>query len=94
MCWRRWRLRSDLRGAVNELEEAWAAVDDALPAGWRVNRPEYHVEDRQLHVFAADHRPGRKRPDYIEAVGMDDAHCLRGLAQLVRVWHVQPIDEP
>jgi hypothetical protein len=38
---------------MSELEDAWAAVHDALPAGWHVNRPEYHVETDRWHVFAA-----------------------------------------
>lgn len=79
---------------MTQLEEAWAAVHAALPAGWRVIRPEYHIEDRQWHVFAADHRPGRKRPDYIESVGMDEAHALRELVELLRVWRVGTVEEP
>ena len=77
---------------MSELEKAWSAVHDALPAGWRVMQPSYHVEDRQWHVFAADHRPGRKRPDYIESVVMDEAHALRWLAELLRAWWFQPSD--
>ena len=63
----------------------WEAVHDALSVGWRVNRAEWHVEDDRWHAFAADHRPGRKQPDYVEPVGMDEAHCLRGLSELLRV---------
>ena len=74
---------------MSEPKDARNAVHDALPPGWRVNRPEWHVEDDRWHVFAADHRPGRKRPDYVEAVGMDEAHCLRGLAELLRGWQLQ-----
>jgi hypothetical protein len=58
------------------------------------SRCEDRVEDDRWHVLAADHRPGRKRPDYIESVGMDEAHALRGLGELLRVWHVAPVEEP
>ena len=78
---------------MTELEDAWTAVHDALPAGWDVMRPSYHVEDRRWHVFAADHRLGRKRPDYIESVGMDEAHSLRGLAELLRGWRVHAVEK-
>lgn len=77
---------------VNELEAAWAAVHEALPEGWSVMHPSYHVEDRQWHVFAADHRRGRTLPDYIEATGENEAHALRGLAELLRVWRLRPIE--
>jgi hypothetical protein len=30
---------------VIELEATWAAVRDALPTGWTVQRPSRHVED-------------------------------------------------
>ena len=50
-----------------------------------------HIEDNRWHVFAADHRLGRKRPDYIEAVGVTQAHRLRGLAELLRVWRVERV---
>ena len=72
---------------MSALEDAWAAVHDALPAGWTVGPLTFHVEDDRWHVLAADHRPGR-RPDYIESVGIDEAHCLRGLGDLLRVWRV------
>ena len=78
---------------MSELEEAWAEVHDALPAGWEVMRPNYHVEDRRWHVFAADHRRGRKRPDYVEAIGLTEAQALRGLAALRRGWNVEPVEE-
>jgi hypothetical protein len=42
-----------------------------------------------MRLRAADYPPGRKRPDYIESVGMDEAHCLRALAELLRVWRVE-----
>ena len=48
---------------MTELGAAWGAVHDALPAGWVVNRPSWHIEDDRWHVLAADHRPRRKRPD-------------------------------
>ncbi|MDQ3871780.1 MAG: hypothetical protein M3301_09225 [Chloroflexota bacterium] len=46
-----------------------AAVHDALRTGLGRHKPSYHVEDRRWHVFAADHRRGRKRPDYVAAIG-------------------------
>ena len=52
-------------------------------------RPSYHVEDRRWHVFAADPRRRRKRPDYVEAVGPTEAQALRDLAALLREWRVE-----
>ncbi len=51
---------------ASELEDAWNAVHGALPTGWSVMRPSYHVETRQWHVFAADHRDGRVRLNGLE----------------------------
>jgi hypothetical protein len=31
-------------------------------------------------------------PDYIDSVGMDEAHWLRGLAELLTVWHTTPLE--
>jgi hypothetical protein len=78
---------------MSENEGAWAEVHDALPEGWDVMRPNYHVEDRRWHVFSADHRRGRKRPDYVEAVGPTEAQALRDLAALLRGWRVEPVKE-
>ena len=67
------------------------AVQDALPAGWTVQHPSWHIKDDDWHVFAVDHPAGQKWRDYIEAVGMDQAHCMRGLAELLRVWRVERV---
>jgi hypothetical protein len=72
---------------TDELDTAWAAVDAALP--WTVNRPMFSDGDRRWHVLAADHRRARKRPDYVEAVGMTEAQALRDLAGLLREWIVE-----
>ena len=56
---------------MTDLEDARRAVHDAVPAGWVVNR--WHIEYDRWHVLAADHRPGRKRPDSVESVGMGAA---------------------
>lgn len=71
---------------VSELEDAWAAVHDALPSGWSVNEPSWHVEDSRWHVFVADHRRGRKRPDYVEGTRISKEAALRGLAGHLKVW--------
>jgi hypothetical protein len=63
--------------AVTELESPWNAVHDALPAGWTVNRLGYNPLDDRWHIFATDHRPRRKRPDYIESVGIPPPHPWR-----------------
>ena len=72
----------------SELEEAWAEVDAALPAGWTVNRPTLSDGDRRWHVLAADRRRSRKRPDYVEGVGMTEAQALQDLAGLLGEWIV------
>ena len=77
---------------MRELGDAWAAVHDALPAGWRVNRPEYLEDLNRWHVVAADYRAGRKQPDYVIAEGMTQEHALRGLAELLCAWRVRPIE--
>ncbi|MDQ3870507.1 MAG: hypothetical protein M3301_02680 [Chloroflexota bacterium] len=53
----------------------------------------HHVEDRRWPVVAADHRRGRKRPDYVEAFGATEAQALRDAAALLRGWKVEPIEE-
>ena len=77
---------------MTALEEACDAVHDALPAGWRVNRPEYLEDLNRWHVVAADYRAGRKHPDYVIAQGMTETRALQGLAGLLRVWRVRPVD--
>ncbi len=66
---------------MSELEEAWVEVHEALPARWDVVQPSYHVEDGRWHVFAADHRRRRRRPDYVEAIGLTEAQALRELGR-------------
>ena len=53
---------------VSELVHRWYAVHDALPTGWHVNRRSWHMEDYRWRALAADHRPGRKRPESVEGL--------------------------
>jgi hypothetical protein len=76
---------------VIELEAAWVAVHDALPAGWTVHRPSRHIEDaeRPWHVFAVDLRVRAKRREYVEATGWTEAEALADLAELLRGRNVE-----
>jgi hypothetical protein len=72
------------------LEAAWAAVDDALSAGWTVGRTSHHVEapERAWRVFAIDLRRranGELLPRYWpqtfgQPIPGDHAEVLRGAA--------------
>ncbi len=76
-----------------ELEAAWAAVHDALPAGWTVYRPVCDDGRGRWTVVARDMRARNKRHDAIEAVGQSEAHSLQGLAELLRVWRFERVEE-
>jgi hypothetical protein len=78
---------------TTKLEEAWAAVHEALPAGWTVYRPVHDDGAGRWTVVARDMRPRNKRHDAIEAVRQSEAHCLRGLAELLRVWTFEHVQE-
>ena len=39
---------------MSELEAAWDAAHDALPAGWYVGRPSYHDERDVWLMYAFD----------------------------------------
>lgn len=58
---------------MTDLEAAWSAVHEALPAGWSVMRPSKHVEEheRPWHVYATDLRVRTKRRDYVQGDGLD-----------------------
>ena len=77
---------------MSELEEAWAAVHAALPAGWTVMRPTLRREEpeRPWHVYAADLRVRATRREYVEATGWTEAEALRDLALLLDHWSARP----
>lgn len=61
----------------DEREEAWFAIHDALPAGWRIGRAQYDP-GRHAWVVAA-HAPtnGRGRiPESLEGLGADEIAAL------------------
>jgi len=78
----------------DDLAAAWEAAHDALPAGWTVQRPSRHDEERERpwHVFATDLRQRAKRREYVEATGWTEAEALRDLAGLLRVWTVEAVE--
>jgi hypothetical protein len=80
--------------AVTELEDAWSAVYDVLPAGWTVGRTSHHSEERQRpwHVVAVDLRSRTLRKEYVEATGWTEAEALRELAALLGGWHVEEVE--
>ena len=78
---------------MTALEDAWAEVHEALPPGWEVMRPSYLIQDGRWHVLAADHRRGRTKPDYVEAIGLTEAQALHDLAGLLREWQLEPLEE-
>ncbi len=56
-------------------------------------RPSYDVEDPLGTSFAAANRRGRKRFDYVEAIGVTEAQAVRDLAALLRQWNVERVEE-
>jgi hypothetical protein len=62
-----------------DLDDAWAAVHDAFPAGWRVMPPSHHSEEatRPWHVLAPDLRVNAPRRESVEATGWTEAEALR-----------------
>ena len=90
--WRASRMLDSVR--ADDLAAAWDAVHDALPAGWTVQRPSRHDEERERpwHVFAVDLRQRAKRREYVEATGWTEVEALRDLAGLLRSWNVEPVE--
>jgi hypothetical protein len=80
--------------SVAELEAAWAAVHDALPAGWAVGRPSHHLaeHERPWHIIAVDLRRRALRKEYIEGTGWTEAEALRDLVALLRGCHVEEVE--
>jgi hypothetical protein len=76
---------------VNDLEDAWAAVHETLPAGWTVGPTSHHSEERHRpwHVVAVDLRSRALPKEYVEATGWTEAEALRDLATLLGGWHVE-----
>jgi hypothetical protein len=79
---------------VTELEDAWATVHAALPAGWTVGPTSHHSEERHRpwHVVAVDLRSRALRKEYVEATGWTEAEALRELAALLGGWHVEEVE--
>jgi hypothetical protein len=79
----------------SEVEAAWNELHDALPRGWSVSRPIRFEEvgERPWRVTAYDYRTAAKRKDRVEATGRTEAEALRDLAELLRLWSVERLDE-
>lgn len=61
----------------DEREEAWFALHDALPPGWRLGRAEYDPGRHKWAVSATrpTHRRG-KLPETVEGLGVDECAAL------------------
>jgi hypothetical protein len=76
------------RGAMDDLEAAWAELHDATPPNWFVGQPafnEYRDPPWEQYAFDTSERPkighrGRERT----AVGMTEAHCVQTMAYCLR----------
>ncbi len=77
---------------MSQLAEAWNAVDAALPAGWYVGQPTWHVERREWVMYAFDTterlRKGQGRSREWTAVHRAEvgvvwemARCLRAIGE-------------
>jgi hypothetical protein len=71
---------------MGELEDAWDAVWDVLPAGWSVAQPVYHEDLNYWVAYCRDphHRPDKPTPPYVEAAAPTEPLALRDLARNVR----------
>ena len=77
---------------MSERDAAWNAVHDALAACWTVYRPVHDDGRGRWTVVARDTRPRNRRHDSIIAEGQIEAHCLRGLVELLHVWRFERVD--
>ncbi len=70
-----------------DLEAAWNAVHDALPAGWYVGRPSYHDERREWVMYAFDpsERPvvGLRSREWT-AIGSSELEVVVEMARCLR----------
>ncbi len=72
---------------MSELEYAWNAVWDVLPAGWTVSWPVHHLESGAYWVaYCRDsrYRKDKPTPPFFEAMGPTEADALRELARCIR----------
>jgi hypothetical protein len=76
-----------LASLIADLEDAWAAVHRALPAGWTVGSPSYHDERREWLMYAFDpsERPkvGVRSREWT-AVGWTEEGVVREMARCLR----------
>jgi hypothetical protein len=72
--------------------EAWDAIHDRLPDGWRAGRPSYNPATRRLQIAVMPPSRGRRkvwtRPEYVVGEGDSELEALRDLAArlLPREW--------
>jgi hypothetical protein len=66
-----------------DLEAAWSAVHDALPAGWSAVRPVRHDEERERpwHAVAVDYRTSSRRHDRVEVSSCDRVGTSSGATE-------------
>ena len=71
----------------DNIEAAWDAVFDALPAGWAVGRPSYYPERREWQQYAFDSfevaKVGARSREWT-AIGATEVECLREMARCPR----------
>jgi len=75
-------------------EQVWFAVDDALPARWRVGPPSFDPGRGHWRVTARGPHPGRgKVPTTVSGTGEDEIAALRDLDARLRQAFVSGAEE-
>jgi hypothetical protein len=70
---------------MDEREEAWGRLHEALPARWTVGRRSQHHEEQRWLISAVGPHPGRgKLPTSVTGVGQDELEAVRDLDARLR----------
>jgi hypothetical protein len=70
---------------TDDVEAAWDALYESLPAGWHIGRPSYDPARHAWSVTAWGPRRGRdKAPQSVSGIGEDEGAALRDLDDRLR----------
>jgi hypothetical protein len=70
---------------VDEREESWGRLHEALPARWTVGLASYNPGEHRWSISAVGPHPGRGRlPVYVTGFGQDELEAVRDLDARLR----------